>query len=182
MSPLLFPDNTVLINFALLNRVDLLSRIANSNGRWCGTVAQECARSSLEPGLGDLQQMPAIFGEPLRPETGAEHLDVTLLRVDLAQPGDGKHMHLGEAETLAIMLRRNLNGVFVTDDKNASRFASSRGIRTATTWSLLKLATNVKLIDANTAWGYYRTLRLLRRGSPPGVFDRRTFDRWLDLR
>jgi predicted nucleic acid-binding protein len=180
VTPLLFPDNTVLINFALINRADLLARIANSNGRWCGTVARECARSALEPGLGDLQQMPEIFGEPLRPETGAEHIDVGLLRDDLAQPGDEKHQHLGEAETLAIMLRRNMNGIFVTDDKSATRLAASRGVRTATTWGLLRLAVTVKLIDADTAWGYVQVLRGQGRGSPPGVFDRRTFDRWLD--
>jgi hypothetical protein len=28
---LMFPDNTVLINFALINRMDLLARLANGN-------------------------------------------------------------------------------------------------------------------------------------------------------
>ena len=78
------------------------------------------------------------------------------------------------------MLRRNLNGVFVTDDRSAGRLATSRGIRVVTTWSLLKLATTAKLIDADAAWGYVQTLMRLGRGRPPGVIDRRAFDRWLD--
>lgn len=47
----LFPDNTVLINFALINRMDLLNRLANGNGRWCATVAAECAESARHPHL-----------------------------------------------------------------------------------------------------------------------------------
>jgi hypothetical protein len=42
----MFPDNTVLINFAIITRMDLLSRLANGNGRWCATVAAECVESS----------------------------------------------------------------------------------------------------------------------------------------
>jgi len=30
----MFPDNTVLTNFALINRMDLLRRLANGKGRW----------------------------------------------------------------------------------------------------------------------------------------------------
>jgi hypothetical protein len=31
----MFPDNTVLINFAIINRMDLLEKLANGNGQ-CG--------------------------------------------------------------------------------------------------------------------------------------------------
>jgi len=52
---LIFPDNTVLINFALINRMDLLGRLANGNGRWCATIAAECAESAKRPELAALQ-------------------------------------------------------------------------------------------------------------------------------
>ncbi|AEH08929.1 hypothetical protein FsymDg_1462 [Candidatus Protofrankia datiscae] len=55
MAVLLFPDNTVLINFAILNRMDLLGRLANGNGRWCATVAAECDASAQQPGLAALR-------------------------------------------------------------------------------------------------------------------------------
>jgi hypothetical protein len=50
----MFPDNTALINFALINRMDLLGRLANGNGRWCATVATECEESAKRPGLAAL--------------------------------------------------------------------------------------------------------------------------------
>jgi hypothetical protein len=51
MTALFFPDNTVLINFAMINRMDLLERLANGNGAWCATVAAECRKSADFPGL-----------------------------------------------------------------------------------------------------------------------------------
>jgi hypothetical protein len=51
VATLLFPDNTVLVNFAIISRMDLLARLANGNGQWCATVASECARQLESPGL-----------------------------------------------------------------------------------------------------------------------------------
>jgi len=75
VAKLLFPDNTVLINFALINRMDLLERLANGNGHWCATVASECTRSSREAGLEALADAPEIFGAPWYPESGAGRPD-----------------------------------------------------------------------------------------------------------
>jgi hypothetical protein len=111
MAVLVFPDNTALINFAIINRMDLLSRLANGNGRWCATVSIECARSARVPGLAALDDAPEIFGEPLFPDD-AELQDVRVLRDELASPGDQPSKHLGEAETLAIVARRHLNCFF----------------------------------------------------------------------
>jgi len=180
VTALLFPDNTVLVNFALINRIDLLARIVGLNGRWCATVADECARSAREPGLAPLQDVPAVFGKPLFPESQAEHSDVRTLRLELAKPGDSPHQHLGEAETLAIMTRRDLDAFFVTDDRGAARLATRFGVRVYTTWDLLRLTRHVKMVDPDTLWGYVQTLQGLERGSPSGVHNRRTFDVWVD--
>lgn len=168
MTQLLFPDNTVLVNFALINRMDLLARVTNGNGRWCATVASECDRSSQEPGLGAMSSAHEIFGVPLYPESGAERLDVQALRLELAQPGDPNHKHYGEAETLAIMSRRAIAGFFVTDDGDAARLARNNGIAVITTWDLMRLAVRCKLVDVDTVWGYTQTLRANRRGAPKG--------------
>ena len=87
MTVLLFPDNTVLINFAVISRMDLLGRLANGNGRWCATVATECAESAKRAELAALDGAAEIFGEPLFPDE-AEHQDVRVLRDQLAAPGD----------------------------------------------------------------------------------------------
>src|ERR1017187_8264266 len=101
--------------------MDLLSRLANGNGRWCATVAVECAESANQPGLAALSDAGDIFGAPLYPEQ-AEHQDIRVMRDNLAAPGDNPRQHLGEAETLAIIVRRRLSAscFFVTDDRGAA--------------------------------------------------------------
>lgn len=179
MAPLLFPDNTVLVNFATINRMDLLERLANGNGQWCATVAGECRKSAEVDGLEALAEAPAIFGAPLYPDA-AEHLETRILREELAFPGDPAHAHLGEAETLAIVRRRRIGGLFVTDDKEAARLAAREGVRVATTWDLLRLAGRLMWVDSATLWGYLQTLGQSSRGWPPGVSDRASFDKWLE--
>jgi predicted nucleic acid-binding protein len=178
VSQLLFPDNTVLVNFALINRMDLLERLVNGRGRWCATVASECARSAQEPGLGAMTIAWEIFGVPLYPESGAEHLDVRALRLELSQPGDPAHMHLGEAETLAIMIRRDVDGFFVTDDGDARRLARKHDVQVVSTWDLLRLASRCDFVDGDALWGYIQTLHTEERGGPRGVRDRASFDVW----
>lgn len=178
MTTLLFPDNTVLINFALINRMDLLTRLANRHGRWCASVASECHASASHAGLGAVTDADAIFGQPLFPDH-AELIDARLLRAELASPGDHPHQHLGEAETLAIMLRRRVTGFFVTDDRDASRLAAKHGVAVTSTWGLLRVASRQCWVDTDTLWGYIQTLGRNDRGRPPGVTDRATFDKWL---
>lgn len=179
MAVLLFPDNTVLVNFAIISRMDLLERLANGNGVWCATVAQECAASAAQPRLAALRQADSMFGEPWFPQ-GAEHLDTTMLRQELAGPGDNPRMHLGEAETLAIMLRRQVHGFFVTDDGDARRLAAKHGVKVASSWVLLRMAHRKGWVDEDALWGYVQTLRTSRRGSPPSVHDRQSFKKWLE--
>lgn len=179
MTTLLFPDNTVLVNFALINRVDVLQHIMMGRAAWCATVASECARSAAEPGLEGMADFAATLGDPLYPETSAEHLQVRLLRDELAVPGDPPTRHLGEAETLAVIMSRGLEAVFVTDDRGARRLAAVHEIRCYTTWDMLKLAGRIKLIDPDALWGYLQTLRGLVRGGPRGVHDRASFEVWL---
>jgi predicted nucleic acid-binding protein len=174
----MFPDNTVLINFAIINRMDLLQKLANGNGQWCATVASECDESARYPGLAALTAAEDIFGEPLFPNP-AEHQDVQVFRSQLARPGDPPTKHLGEAETVAIIARRRLSCFFATDDRNAARLATRNGITVTTSWRLLQLADRKTWIDAGTLWGYVQTLRANDRGTPPGVRDRADFDKWL---
>lgn len=174
----MFPDNTVLISFAIINRMDLLERLAKGNGQWCATVAAECAESAKQPGLAALRGAGEIFGEPLFPDE-AEHQDVRVLRDQLAGPGDLPTRHLGEAETLAIIVRRELRCFFATDDRGAARLATKNGIQVVGTWHLLKVACRAGWIDADTFWGYVLTVERQGRGAPPGVWDRSSFDKWL---
>ncbi|MGF7238301.1 MAG: hypothetical protein ACQSGP_25575 [Frankia sp.] len=80
MAVLLFPDNTVLINFAIINRMDLLERLANGNGRWCATVASECWTSARQPDLGALAAAGNIFGSPWNSPAQATTLTSTSVK------------------------------------------------------------------------------------------------------
>lgn len=179
---LLFPDNTVLINFAYLHRMDLLERLAR-NGAWCGTVAHECQQSARLPDLEDMAFAHGIFGEPLRPETPVEHVMVRTYQTRLARPGDRPNQNLGEAETLALIDCRSLQAIFVTDDSSVARVLDSSSSRpritVVSTWDLLRLAARSNFVDPDTLWSYVLILRRKGRHRPLGVTDRASFDAWL---
>lgn len=55
MTEFLFPDNTVLCNFAVVDRLDLLRSVLGGRGRWTAAVAYEAAKSARAlPALADL--------------------------------------------------------------------------------------------------------------------------------
>ncbi|MCJ1704400.1 hypothetical protein [Rathayibacter sp. VKM Ac-2926] len=185
MTVRLFPDNTVLINFAYLHRMDLLRRLLGDPA-WCATVAHECWMSSSEPDLEDLKEAPDIFGEPLFPETPAEHLLTTVYRKQLSRPGDPPTKNLGEAETLAIIHSRDIKAVFFTDDAGPAALLAGEPsgiqVQTATTWGLLRIAYRAHFVDGDTLWSYVSVLRSRNRHLPPGRarYDREDFTAWLE--
>ena len=54
MTEYLFPDNTVLCNFAAVNRLDLIKSVLNGRGRWTEAVEYEASRSA--------SRLPALRG------------------------------------------------------------------------------------------------------------------------
>lgn len=46
MNQFLFPDNTVLCNFAAVDQLDLLKAVLDGRGRWTEAVAYEATRSA----------------------------------------------------------------------------------------------------------------------------------------
>jgi hypothetical protein len=113
-------DTTVLINFAIIRRMDLLAELLKGQGSWCLSIARECSRSqAYHP---DLDQAGAIFGTPLIADR-REIIDARTLREAMASPGEPATKHLGEAETVAIISARQLDGLFLTDDRDAVSLA-----------------------------------------------------------
>lgn len=177
---LLFPDNTVLINFAYVGRMDLLERLTGGKGAWCQSVAAECDQSSRFEGLDELTKAHDIFGTPWVPVARAEHLAIRILREEMASPGDNSTKHLGEAETIVLMERRGVAGIFITDDEDAARKAQAHGIQSNTTWDLLALALRAKWVDVDTVYGFVSVLRQRKRAMPRALGrDRAGFDSWV---
>jgi hypothetical protein len=80
VSKLLLPDNTVLVNFALIHRMDLLGELIKTHGAWCISVARECQKSAaVDPKYSDMRQAAATFGDPLHPDN-VERVDTQVLR------------------------------------------------------------------------------------------------------
>ena len=172
MTVLVFPDNTVLINFAIMRRTDLLAQLVQDRGRWTVTIESECNRSAKETGLEELVDVGTILGDPLIP-TGVERLATELIRRQLAKPDDSRTQHLGEAETFAIVSQRAINALFVTDDLSAARFARTIPVKTATTADLVKLAVRTGKLGVDAAWSSVMLLRNAGRflSGAPHNFD-----------
>lgn len=125
--PFFFPDNTVLINVALIERVDLLERFVRGRGRWCASIEYEWRRSLKVLGLHEADpQVRRLCGKAIHPDH-ADHVDITVLHDQMRSPGDGPTKHLGEAETIVIIRRRAefRGSVFLTDDRGAQDYALS---------------------------------------------------------
>lgn len=170
MPQLFLPDNTVLINFAIIRRMDLLGELLNGRGSWCLSIARECSKSQAYQ--VELDHAGAIFGAPLIPNA-TENLQAHILREAMASPGEPATQHLGEAETIAIIDGRGLDAFFLTDDAGAQALAHRHHITAVTTWDLLRLAYTITKVTQPVLTGYLRTLADAGRGRPPDVT---TFD------
>lgn len=176
---LFFPDNTVLNNFAIIHLMDELGDLIGDRGCWCATVAGECAKGATKSGLEDMSKAAAIFGDALYP-VGAEFTDMQTIRERMLKPGDIDSDHLGEAETIAIITRRQLKGFFVTDDRDAAREAKGEGIRVVTTWDILRLMMRGRRITVSDFHAHAETLAKAKRGCPPGWPNKTAVELWLN--
>jgi hypothetical protein len=80
VSEYVFPDNTVLCNFAAVDRVSLLRAVLNGDGRWAEAVAYEASRSAQY-----LPKLAAVLadgwlGEPIEIDDDAETRRVEQIR------------------------------------------------------------------------------------------------------
>lgn len=174
MNTFVFPDNTVLINFTLIDRQDILQWFLRGRGKWTIAIARECAQSSDHPGLSAMRHWSAHLGRPLEP-TKAELLNAAIIAESMRKPGDSKRTsNLGEAETIAVIAGRGIFAVFLTDDHGAARRASLEpGISTASTTRILALAEVNGKITRDEAREFFATLTTANRvlGSPSSISD-----------
>ena len=120
--PYFFPDNTVLINVAILDHVEFLDRFVQKRGRWCASIEYEWRRSHRALDLSSKfdVQVRNMCGQPIQPDHG-DYVDIQLLQEQMRAPGDRRIKHLGEAETIVMIRRRAelMGSIFLTDDAGA---------------------------------------------------------------
>jgi hypothetical protein len=143
MTEFLFPDNTVLCNFAAVDRLDLLKAVLGGRGRWTEAVADEARRSA--------RVLPALQGfagagwldEPIEIVDDPNILAIERIRRAVFGGTDDKpRQHLGEAQTCYVIL--NWAGFagswWISDDREAVRYARLKGITTRETIDLINIA------------------------------------------
>jgi predicted nucleic acid-binding protein len=126
-----FPDNTVLCNFASVDRLSLLEKVLDGRGRWTQAVAAEAEQSARF--WPKLHQVPVDgwLGDPIEIDDPAETALVDRVRrVVFAGSPTRPLQHLGEAETLVVIEHRSgfADSVWITDDGEAGRYAHRKGI------------------------------------------------------
>lgn len=195
MDQFFFADNTVLVNFGYLQRMDVLERLVGGRGRWCRIVSEECTRHSRRDGLGDMAKAWGFMGDPVDP-SNAERQQTLRLRNDLREIKDDGAPHdyragdggdLGEAETLAVMWERFNGSFFITDDRSAALRAAGAEdgrytaipVKVITTFHLLRLAARVRLLDTDAAYAAVTDLRRGGHGVPHELHSRPGWDAFI---
>lgn len=131
MSSFVFPDNTVLINFAIVGRLDLLKTYASRNTRVVEAVAREIQQSAaFVTELSEID-LPEWFGEAIRIEDAAGIASVESMRT--ARFGGEKTrptQHLGESQTIYVVtaVPAFADSIMLTDDRDAYRVARKLGV------------------------------------------------------
>lgn len=117
----LFPDNTALINFAIIGELPLLGSLLGTKGAWAAAVAAECERSARSGEYPDALGDAASIITTTFMTTEAERVDARTIRNEIAKPNEPFPKSYGEAETLAIITKRGLSSIVITDDGGVGR-------------------------------------------------------------
>lgn len=142
MTTYLFPDNTVLCNFATVRRLDLLAAVLNGRGRWTAAVEYEASRSAQHlPDLERLQQ-EGWLDEPVEiTDDGHQRQVEGIRRAVFGGTEDKPLQHLGEAETCFVIREwvEFAGSWWISDDRDALRYARFQKIQTYETMDLVSL-------------------------------------------
>lgn len=134
MAALLFPDNTVLCNFAAVDRIGLLRELVRENGRWTQAVYAEAMKSRyVLPALSEVAET-SLLGEPIEVDDAELVHQIRVARFG-GSPGKPTE-HLGEAETCHLLssVPEYADSKWLTDDRDAYDFGKQKHL---VTWDTL---------------------------------------------
>jgi hypothetical protein len=157
-----FPDNTVLCNFAAVDRLSLLQTILAGRGRWVEAIAHEAKRSSrYYPSLSQLRR-DGWLGKPIEPDGDYEIGEIENLRryVFGGLPSEPLR-HLGEAQTCYLIKHRAEfeDSCWITDDRDALRYARLQGITSLDTCDLIDEGIVARHVTPDEGYGLLRKMR-----------------------
>lgn len=156
MTDFLFPDNTVLCNFATVERLDLLKSVLAGNGCWTEAVAYEAGRSArVLPALDELIDA-GWLGDAIEIDGDADARQINRIRRSVFGGTDDQPLkHLGEAQTCFVIKNWSefAGSWWISDDREALRYARMQGITTRETIDLVSIAVVNGDIGAKDAFG-----------------------------
>lgn len=153
MSNALFPDNTVLCNFAAVHRLDLLEAFFRGRGRWVEAVAHEASKSARY--LPDLRHARLWMGEPIEINDEDDVVRVELLRqVVFGGASIDPLKHLGEAQTCYLLKEKSewKGSWWVSDDTDAVRYAKQQGLITRETIDIVSAVIQDGDLNIQQGW------------------------------
>ncbi len=134
-----FPDNSVIVNFAHLRRLDLLKGYLRGHGRVTQAVSREITDSvGWVPAMRQVDQAE-WFGDPIR--VTDDHGQVEGIRRHVfGGRRDEPRKHLGESETLHLIQSDPAfaDAVWITEDRSAYDFAKANSIIARNTFEVLR--------------------------------------------
>ncbi len=156
MTQHLFPDNTVLCNFAAVNRLDLLKSVLGRRGRWTEAVAYEASRSAAK--LPPLLTLPSEgwLDDPIEISKASDIRKINQIRRAVFGGTDGEPLkHLGEAQTCYVIKNwaSFAGSWWISDDREALRYARFQNITTRETIDIVKIAVADGDISVPDAFG-----------------------------
>jgi hypothetical protein len=155
MTEYLFPDNTVLCNFAAVHRLDLIKSVLGGRGRWTEAVAYEASRSANKlPALRGLGSESWLAG-PIEITRKSDIRNINQIRRAVFGGTDDEPLkHLGEAQTCYVIKNwaEFAGSWWISDDGDAVRYARLRGITTRETIDLMNIAVADGNISARDAF------------------------------
>ncbi|MER7722959.1 hypothetical protein [Streptomyces sp. NPDC096323] len=136
--------------------MSLLEKVLDGRGRWTEAVAAEAAQSTRH--LPKLRQVTddGWLGIPIEIDDPAETALVDRIRrVVFAGSPSRPLQHLGEAETLVVIEHRTefAHSVWITDDREAGRYARRKGMLVKDTVDLMRAAVVASLVPLREGHG-----------------------------
>ncbi len=161
MTEQLFPDNTVLCNFAAVDRLDILKAVLGGRGRWTEAVAFEASRSAAK--LPPLLRLPleGWLDEPIEITDPADMRRIARIRRAVFGGTDDRPLqHLGEAQTCYVIgsWASFAGSWWISDDRDAIRYAKFQHITTRETIDLFAMAVADGEISAPEAFSLMRQM------------------------
>lgn len=168
MQSYFFPDNTVFINFALIDRLDLLSTFLGSRGRITEAVEYEINRSKRHVAALGKVDVAKWFDVIIEiDDDDAKRAVQNLRKYSFGGTDEDELEHLGESQTIFVVTTMDeyKSSTVITDDRAAYHLAEGRGCLVKDTVGVLKHLCAIQEITPQDA---FEIAVAIREAGPDG--------------